>query len=244
MPRTRGSRRSGRRSRGSACAATGPPPPDSRSDSSRSSPAPRAWLAWPFVAGARRGRAVFLAGLLAPSIAMAAAARAAGVDPGAAWRIAWQAPAAGPTLGRLAEAFAARPPAAFAWAAALAWAVVPAVWPRTPRADVPAIAAWTFGALALFAPRFLPVHAIVWVPLLGVWAGGDPDRRGWLLVWGTLLPAAGAIERVALHGALGPAWRLTALVAVAGIAVLGAWPSFAHARGARTRDAAGRPDRI
>lgn len=192
-----------------------------------------AWLAWPFVAGARRGRAVLAAAALAPPVLLALAERALGADAAQPWRLAWAAPGAGATLGRLAEGFAWHPPAALAWGACVAWAAAGLVLLARRPGRVLAHAVWTFGALAAFAPRFVAVDAVAWTPLLALWSAGDPDRRGWLVVYGALLPAAGALAGPAVHGAWGPMWRLTGMAAILGMAALALWPGCSGTRDPR-----------
>lgn len=92
------------------------------------------------------------------------------------------------------------------------------------RADMADHAAWGAGAFAACAPALGAAAPILWAPLLAAWAGPDPDRRGWWLLWASLLPLAAWLDAGPLLGALGPTWRLLAALGVTGTALLALWP--------------------
>jgi hypothetical protein len=85
-------------------------------------------------------------------------------------------------------------------------------------------AAWQHGAFAALAPKFMPMYAAMWAPLLAVWAGRDADRRGWWLVYGALLPLAWALDSGPLQGLFGRVWQGIAVAGLLGIALLALWP--------------------
>lgn len=88
-------------------------------------------------------------------------------------------------------------------------------------------AAWQYGAFAALSPKFMPMYLVMWAPLLCVWASRDADRRGWLLLYSTLLPLTWYLDSGPLQGLFGPLWRWIALVALPGIALLALWPLWA-----------------
>src|SRR5262249_34322427 len=96
------------------------------------------------------------------------------------------------------------------------------LWAR--RAGAPAHAAWQYGAFAALSPKFLPMYALLWTPLLAVWAGAEPRRRTWLALEGTLLALAWPLGAGPLQGMFGPAWRALAIAAIAAMGLLALWP--------------------
>ncbi len=95
---------------------------------------------------------------------------------------------------------------------------------RARRAGAEAHAAWQFGAFAALAPKFMPMYAVMWAPLLALWAAPDADRRGWLLVYGVLLPLAWYLDSGPLQGVFGSGWQITAVLGLGSIALLALWP--------------------
>ena len=95
---------------------------------------------------------------------------------------------------------------------------------RLREADAPEHAAWQFAAFAALAPKFMPMYAVMWTPLLAIWAAPDADRRGWLLVYGTLLPLAWYLDSGPLQGLFGPGWQATSVLGLLFIALLALWP--------------------
>lgn len=137
----------------------------------------------------------------------------------------------GPTLWRVPVALMRIDPGPLGWLPCLAligWGVA-----RLWGARAPAHAAWQFGAFAALAPKFMPMYAVMWAPLLCVWAGRDPDRRGWLLVYGALLPFAWPLDSGPLQGMFGVSWHLVAALGLIGLAALALWPVWSMARGER-----------
>jgi len=104
---------------------------------------------------------------------------------------------------------------------ALAWGSVLLARRAAPIEDH---AAWDFGAFAALGPKFMPMYAILWAPLLCVWGARDADRRGWLVLYGTALPLAWYLDSGPLQGLFGPAWRLIAIAGLLGVALLALWP--------------------
>lgn len=98
-------------------------------------------------------------------------------------------------------------------------------WVLTLRsASAPAHAAWQFGAFAALAPKFMPMYAVMWAPFLALWAAPDADRRGWLLVYGALLPLAWYLDSGPLQGLFGAGWQVTGVLGLVFIALLALWP--------------------
>ncbi|MEO5987867.1 MAG: hypothetical protein ABIU54_06800 [Candidatus Eisenbacteria bacterium] len=90
--------------------------------------------------------------------------------------------------------------------------------------------AWQFAAFAAFAPKFMPMYALMWAPLLALWAAPDADRRGWLLVYGVLLPLAWYLDSGPLQGVFGAGWQVTGVLGLVSIALLSLWPLRAMLR--------------
>ena len=171
-----------------------------------------------------RTRATFALALpVALALAARLAARHGAIPPGLLG-------SAGPTPWRLASAFGLAAPRLAAWLPMLAAVAVALAFATRHRLSGPAAVALAFAAFAMLAPRLAPMDAVVWAPLLILWSAGDPDARGWWLVYGTALPIASLLALRPLAGAAGISWRLVAAVTVAGVAVLGAWP-LAHVLG-------------
>ena len=99
------------------------------------------------------------------------------------------------------------------------------VWRLRAAGSAEAHATWQFGAFAALAPKFMPMYAVMWAPLLALWAAPDADRRGWLLVYGSLLPLAWYLDSGPLQGLFGAGWQVTAVLGLVGIAVLALWPT-------------------
>lgn len=91
-------------------------------------------------------------------------------------------------------------------------------------ASIPDHAAWQYGAFAALAPKFMPMYSVLWAPLLAAWAAGDPDRRGWLLVYGSVLPLAWYLDSGPLQGLFGLGWQAVAIAGLVGVAALAMWP--------------------
>lgn len=103
------------------------------------------------------------------------------------------------------------------------------------RADAAVIGTLQYAAFAALAPKFMPMYAVMWAPLLAVWSADDPDRRGWLLVYGALLPLAWYLDSGPLQGLFGVGWQLTAIAGLVGIALLALWPAARELRGPAPR---------
>ncbi|MCC6650481.1 MAG: hypothetical protein IT348_04965 [Candidatus Eisenbacteria bacterium] len=91
-------------------------------------------------------------------------------------------------------------------------------------------AVWQFGAFAALAPKFMPMYAVLWAPQLCVWAASDPDRRGWLLLYGAALPLAWYLDSGPLQGLFGIGWQVVAIAGLVAVALLALWPLRALAR--------------
>lgn len=99
------------------------------------------------------------------------------------------------------------------------------VWRLVGRCEDPAThATWQFGAFAALAPKFMPMYAVLWAPLLAVWAGRKSSRRRWLFAYGALLPLAWYFDSGPLQGLFGVRWQVLAVTALVGIALLSLWP--------------------
>jgi len=130
----------------------------------------------------------------------------------------------GPTLWRVPVVLAHLDLGVAGWLpflVALAWGSVLLARRAAPIEDH---AAWDFGAFAALGPKFMPMYAILWAPLLCVWGARDADRRGWLVLYGTALPLAWYLDSGPLQGLFGPAWRLIAIAGLLGVALLALWP--------------------
>ncbi len=119
-----------------------------------------------------------------------------------------------------------------------------AVWLARRRAGAPAHGAWGMGAFAALVPAFAPASAILWAPLVCAWAGEDPDRRGWWLLYAVALPLAAWLDGGPLQGALGVSWQGLAALGVVAAALLALWPlkALTFDSAARATPAGTRPD--
>lgn len=91
-------------------------------------------------------------------------------------------------------------------------------------APLEAHAAWQYGAFAALSPKFMTMYAIMWAPLLAVWAAKDPDRRGWWLLYGAMLPLAWYLDSGPMQGLFGMGWHLVGVTGIIGVALLALWP--------------------
>jgi hypothetical protein len=144
-----------------------------------------------------------------------------------AWNWAWLPPAepgGGVSLWRLAHAGSAFVPGEWGWlpVAALLLAGCTALARRG--AGAPALAAWTFGVFAVFAPSFPVREALPFAPLLAVWAADDPDRRGWWFLEGFALALCVVLELLATRTGDRTTWRFIGIAGIAGTALLALWP--------------------
>lgn len=139
----------------------------------------------------------------------------------------------GPTLWRVPAVLARLDLGPSGWlplAAVVAWGA----WRLTRRGeDAATHAASGFGAFAALSPKFMPMYAVMWAPLLSVWAGRAPDRRRWLVAYGTLLPVAWYLDSGPLQGLFGTPWQVVAATALVGVATLGLWPLWQTTRNGR-----------
>lgn len=110
------------------------------------------------------------------------------------------------------------------WAVFLALAASGGVLLCKREAGVADHAVWQYGAFAAFAPKFMPMYAVLWAPMLALWAAGDPDRRGWLLVYGAALPLAWYLDSGPLQGMFGIGWQVVAIAGLLGVGLLALWP--------------------
>ena len=134
------------------------------------------------------------------------------------------APGSGPTLWRLPAALGATAPAWAGWALVAAAAVVGAMRSARANAAPEAIGTWGCCVLAALAPGITGAHLLPWLPFVCAWCAGDPDRRGWWVIEGLLLPLALLLEAGPLQGTAGFTWRWLAWILVPGSAVLALWP--------------------
>lgn len=130
----------------------------------------------------------------------------------------------GPTLWRVPVVLAHFDLGPAGWLAFLAVAAVGVFALRGRSATVTDHAAWQFGAFAALAPKFMPMYAVLWAPFLALWAAGDPDRRGWLLLYGAALPLAWYLDSGPLQGVFGLGWHFVAVAGLVGVAALALWP--------------------
>ena len=144
----------------------------------------------------------------------------------AAWAWTWAPPAdagAGTTLWRFALGFARFAPGGWAWlgcAVLGAWGVGRLALRG---AGAPAMVVWVFASCALLSPSFPASSALVFTPALAAWASDDPDRRGWWVLYGAALSLGVGLE-AGFEGSRGPGGKSLAMIAVAGAALLAAWP--------------------
>ncbi len=192
-----------------------------------------ALLALPFVLGSRR-RVALLAGAALPT------ALVYGV------LLAWGAPVwqpltleggnfgVGPTLWRVPVVLAGFDLGAAGWLVFVAIAAAGAVLLGRRGAGAADHAVWQYGAFAAFAPKFMPMYAVLWAPLLALWAAGDADRRGWLLLYGAALPLAWYLDSGPLQGLFGLGWQVVAIAGLVAVGLLALWPLrvLAGAKGA------------
>lgn len=193
--------------------------------------------ALPFVLGTARGRGALLLAAAAPAALAYGALAALGGDVLQPLRLEGASFGVGPTLWRVPVVLAGWDAGPAGWLPCLALMAVGAFVLGRRGAGVPEHAAWQFGAVAALAPKFMPMYAVMWAPLLAVWAAGDPDRRGWLLVYGALLPLAWYLDSGPLQGLFGFGWRAVAVMGLPAIALLALWPWVAPAPGAGRRPA-------
>ena len=106
-------------------------------------------------------------------------------------------------------------------------------------APLEAHAAWQYGAFAALSPKFMIMYAIMWAPLIAVWAAKDPDRRGWWLLYGATLPLAWYLDSGPMQGLFGIGWQVVGVAGIIGVALLALWP-LAEMR--RAADPTGSPD--
>lgn len=182
-----------------------------------------ALLALPFVLGSRR-RVALLAGAALPT------ALVYGV------LLAWGAPVwqpltleggnfgVGPTLWRVPVVLAGFDLGAAGWLVFVAIAAAGAALLGRRGAGAADHAVWQYGAFAAFAPKFMPMYAVLWAPMLALWAADDPDRRGWLLLYGAALPLAWYLDSGPLQGLFGLGWQVVAIAGLVAVGLLALWP--------------------
>jgi hypothetical protein len=139
----------------------------------------------------------------------------------------------GPTLWVLPTVLLGLDPGLAGWlpfAALFAWGV--ATLARR-GADAPQHAAWQYGAFAALSPKFMPMYAIMWAPLVCAWCAREPARMRWLALYGSVLPLAWYLESGPLQGLFGPAWKAVACVGLPFGALLALWPIVRELRQAR-----------
>lgn len=137
----------------------------------------------------------------------------------------------GPTLWRVPVVLLGFDLGAFGWLpfAALALAGIVVLFRRgAPASDH---AAWGYGAFAALSPKFMPMYVVMWAPLLAIWSADDPDRRGWLLLYGALLPLAWYLDSGPLQGLFGVGWHIVAVLGLLVVALLALWPVWTLSRG-------------
>lgn len=187
-------------------------------------------LALPFVlaAGARRG--AILRGALVPTVLVYGALlmmRAPILQPltleGGNFGV-------GPTLWRVPVVLMGFDLGPAGWIPFLMLLAVGAFLLHRSGEGAPAHGAWQFGAFAALAPKFMPMYAVMWAPLLALWAAPDADRRGWLLVYGVLLPLAWYLDSGPMQGMFGAGWQVTGILGLVFIALLALWPLRAMLR--------------
>jgi len=139
----------------------------------------------------------------------------------------------GPTLWRLPAVFGHIDPGLWGWLPFVALAAWGLARLGARGAGAPAHAAWQYGAFAALSPKFLPMYALLWTPLLGVWAGAEPRRKTWLVLEGTLLALAWPLESGPLQGLFGAIWRAIAILGIAAMGLLALWPIAEETAGAR-----------
>ncbi|MFN8587759.1 MAG: hypothetical protein U0704_08130 [Candidatus Eisenbacteria bacterium] len=130
----------------------------------------------------------------------------------------------GPTFWRVPVVLTGFDPGAAGWLPFVALALVGAVLLLRRHASIADHAVWQYAAFAAFAPKFMPMYAVLWAPLLAVWAADDADRRGWLLLYGTALPLAWYLDSGPLQGLFGFGWHVVAVLGLLGVAALALWP--------------------
>ena len=137
----------------------------------------------------------------------------------------------GPTLWRIPVLLGAVVPAPWGWlpfAALAGWGLLRL---GRRRADAAAHGAWQYGAFAALAPKCMPMYALLWTPLLGVWSAESRGRRAWLVLQATLLALSWPLESGPLQGLFGPGWRAVALLGVGATGVLALAPVVMELRG-------------
>lgn len=185
-----------------------------------------------FVLAARERRTALLAAAAAPVAIVYGTLAILGADLLQPLRLEGANFGVGPTLWRVPVVLAHWDAGPAGWLPfALAFAAFTVVLVRR-RADAAAVGTLQYGAFAALAPKFMPMYAVMWAPLLVVWAADDPDRRGWLLVYGVLLPLAWYLDSGPLQGLFGFGWQTTAVAGLIGIALLALWPAWREWRGA------------
>jgi len=130
----------------------------------------------------------------------------------------------GPTLWRVPAVLAGFDPGPVGWLPFILLATAGIILLVRRRAGAESHGAWQFAACAALFPKFLPMYALIWIPLLGVWSTGHVDRQRWLVLEGTFLPLAWICESGPLQGAFGPFWQWTSGIVVLGTGALALWP--------------------
>jgi hypothetical protein len=188
-----------------------------------------ALLALPFVLGERR-RAPLLAAAATPVLLVYGLL------------LAWGAPVwqpltleggnfgVGPTLWRVFVVLLHFDLGPAGWLPFVALAAFGAWWLSRRGAASEDHAVWQFGAFAALAPKFMPMYAVLWAPQLSSWGSRDPDRRGWLVLYGAALPLAWYLDSGPLQGLFGAGWQVVAVGGLLGVALLALWPLRVLAR--------------
>ena len=122
-------------------------------------------------------------------------------------------------------------PGALGWAPFALLLVLGMVMLSRRGASLEAHAAWQYGAFAALSPKFMTMYAIMWAPLLAVWAAKDPDRGGWWRLYGALLPLAWYLDSGPMQGLFGMGWHLVGVTGIIGVALLALWPLWGLRRG-------------
>lgn len=140
----------------------------------------------------------------------------------------------GPTLWRVPVVLLGFDLGPAGWIPCLLLIAAGAWWLHKRGAGAEAHGAWQFGAFAAFAPKFMPMYAVMWAPFLALWAAPDADRRGWLLVYGVVLPLAWYLDSGPMQGRFGAAWQVIGILGLVFIALLALWPLKHLASGKRS----------
>lgn len=105
-------------------------------------------------------------------------------------------------------------------------------------------AVWGYAGFAMLGPKFYPMYALMWAPLVAVWtAGGGVARRWWWALLGVLLPLSLYLDSGPLQGRFGTMAQVWAVLGLLALPLAHLYPQIAVWREGRRRFRAALDDR-